>query len=370
MTDGQVSGSHRRVQPMLWAALGVGIITIMHGLAESHAKPQGETRLGSRQAPALSTGTNLHYLVSNDTTLRGALRMPDATFSLNELDRAAAANSHLKAFLERFEVLKTGEAPSSALTAGEWLRPDGPWGPYLSRPFADGLAPADRERRRVALKANDCRTVETLARKGFARLYPDIGPAVALKRPFRSGLLFDPPPAAAKVDTDFRARVLPARSLDYKRCTAIGRLHRARTWAARQNVKLGVLDTNRLRSDRKDEQPAARDGHLYETMRCIAIRTLAWLAVSRDFGPAIRDLLVFSERSGFLVLTPEAEFYYLSRALHMGLDVQALKIRYMQRRQALSADTLKVLYEAVYRPDRAARVLPRWKCPLNFSRPR
>ena len=371
MSDSPVSGNHLRVRPVLWAVLVLcasAITPDSYGAKAGHlaiepTEPQHATASATQQAAP-------RYYVSYDSTLHGALRMPDLTFSDDELKRAAASNPHLKEFLERHEAFNTGEHLGRSLTTSEWMSTHSPWAPYLSRPFADGLVAADKERRRAALEANDCKMVEALARKGLARLYPEIAPLLARGSSSRRYLQAASSLIALEVDFNFRIHVLPVRSLDYTHCTAIDRLLRARDQFARRSLTPRALNTNKLRHDRKNDETTIEDGHPYGIRRCLAIKTLTWLAVTRDFAPAIRDLLTLSENPGLLVLTPEEEFYYLSRAFHLGLDVSARKTRYLKRRQTLTADVRAVLEEAVYRPDRAARVLPRWDCPAEPLRQR
>lgn len=119
-----------------------------------------------------------------------------------------------------------------------------------------------------------------------------------------------------------------------------------------------ALDTSKLRRYRTRRDPLVGD----RALACLAIRFLSDLAIDSDYAPAIRDLLVLSEDSELLVLMHEEEYYYLARALHLGLDVPALETRRTHLSRTLPEDVRAGLDAAGRRPERLRYLLPQWDC--------
>ena len=63
-----------------------------------------------------------------------------------------------------------------------------------------------------------------------------------------------------------------------------------------------------------------------------------------------------------LVLMHEEEYYYLARALHLGLDVPALGARRTHLSRTLSEGVRASLDAAGRRPERLGDLLPQWDC--------
>lgn len=264
-----------------------------------------------------------------------------------------AEDARFAAFMTAFDAVKKSNGKTSSKYL-KWLQPGSPWGPYLDRPFTDGLSTSEKKAHRQAQDIADCKAVAELDKRGFLRLYAHLEPAFQRD----------------EVETVFKKAIQPLRSLGAERCRHLWSLRHAleKLAAAKTNNEpldvrlLGEYDTYwSLRHPRGTVDPLqARDRSL---------SGLAGLAFCKDFAPAIEDVLEFITPPRLLILTPEEEYYIHRRTASLGLGPPDPHPVLGDLVPLIDARTLQIVMRIADGGSWKKRVLPRWRCLKRERRP-
>ena len=185
-----------------------------------------------------------------------------------------------------------------------WKAEKGPWAQYLNVPFKNGLSPREKEFYEQALKNGQCHSVQSLQVAGFLMLYPHLRPVHA---------------RTAVADVFVETVVKPSHG--YRYCEARRQLLETFFYirANRLDVRLPIdaeAESNAVGHSTIPKTPTNRaTGSL-----CTSLFLLSNLAISKDYKPAILDLLDFVDRTGVLRLLPEQDYYLRKRARHLKLS--------------------------------------------------
>jgi len=210
-------------------------------------------------------------------------------------------NRALTSFQKQFNDWKKSRFPGSSGL-------ENPWKPYLKRPFYEGLSLQDQKLYLSLQDSGDCLSVIQLDLIGFSRLYPFLNPAFERK----------------DIRTDFEGAVAHRYSQGARRCDALWSVREASSAKNKINVQKAItlpLKNDRLYSgpfSRSSVQPVS-DLDLPGRKKENAFMNIYYLAICRDYIPAIRDLEEYSKKKR-IILTPIDKTYLSIRSAELGMN--------------------------------------------------
>jgi len=185
---------------------------------------------------------------------------------------------------------------------------ENPWTPYMKRPFYEGLSLKDQKLYLSLQKSGDCFSVIQLDLIGFLTLYPFLIRAFERK----------------DIRASFEGNIAFQHSVGVRRCFAFRSAREASS--PKNNINVQKAITLPLKNDRLYSGPFSRssvrpvsDIDLPGRKKENALMNIYYLAICRDYMPAIRDLEEYSKKKQ-IILTPIDKTYLSIRSAELGMN--------------------------------------------------
>ncbi len=182
-----------------------------------------------------------------------------------------------------------------------------PWKPYMNRPFYEGLSLKDKNLYLSLQESGDCLSVVQLDLIGFLTLYPFLTRAFERK----------------DIRASFEDSIARQFSDGTRRCWALWSGRRASP--SNDNVDKPKAITLPLKKDRLSSGPFSRsnvrivsDLNFPKRKKENAFMEIYYLAICRDYMPAIRDLEEYLKKKE-IILTPIDRTYLSIRSAELGM---------------------------------------------------
>jgi len=232
-------------------------------------------------------------------------------------------NGALTKFIKQFDAWKKSKFRESSGLVN-------PWKPYLGRSFFEGLSVPDQKLYLSLQESGDCFSVIQLDLLGFSRLYPFLTPAFERK----------------DIRTNFEGNMAFQHSVGVRRCFAFRSVREASS--AKNNINVQKAITLPLKNDRLYSGPFSRSSvrpasnlDLPGRKKENAFMNIYYLAICRNYMPAIRDLEEFSKKEQ-IILTPIDKTYLSMRSSELGMNGISTAQLYRLFRREASRNSLKI----------------------------
>lgn len=206
-------------------------------------------------------------------------------------------NRALTSFQKQFNDWKKSKFPESSGL-------ENPWKPYLDRPFYEGLSLQNQKLYLSLQDSGDCFSVIQLDLIGFSRLYPFLTPAFERK----------------DIRASFEGNITFQYSEGVRRCFAFKSARKASF--PKNNIDVQKAIVLSLKGDRKflaSNIFPISNLELPETVIKNAFMNIYYLAICRNYMPAIRDLENYSKKKK-IILTPIDKAYLSIRSAELGMN--------------------------------------------------
>ena len=206
-------------------------------------------------------------------------------------------NNALPNFIKQFDAWKKSKFRESPGL-------ENPWKPYLGRSFYEGLSLQDQKLYLSLQDSGDCFSVAQLDLLGFSRLYPFLTPAFERK----------------DIRASFEGNIAFRYSEGVRRCFAFRSARRASF--PKNNIDVQKAIILPLKGDRIFSGPnifPISNLGLPETVIKNAFMNIYYLAICRNYMPAIRDLENYSKKKK-IILTPIDKAYLSIRSAELGMN--------------------------------------------------